>query len=570
MDYGVSARQQIGSWWTPNAGDKGQAERLLSGLLDLDPHGTWDFGSEIDWEADPFAQRNWRFQLHSMKWIDPLRRVALSNSELATRSKQQWTKIVRSWCDSSLRNEDDEYVWMDMADGLRAIAFVLGAPLIEQENLNWFKEALEEHKVKLADKNRRVEGNHGLHQIQGLLVVSAFLEDQETWEQAADDLASSFLREYDAQGTNREGSLAYHDLNYQWWVTAIQRVVVEGEAFNDALERLELSRINLAQFVRPDGYLETIGDTAPKRPMSRDGINGTRFSTSSGAEGSPPQDRILKLDAGFGVARSTWGSDANSFKKATFYTARWGQESIHGHEDGGSITIFKDVPWIVDPGMYAYQRHPFRNYFKSRTAHNTVQSLDPNFCDLGTTLVTQSSTEEVDWWLLSADSSSKEEYFRHIIYLRKFDSFIIVDSVDGALNSLQNSSYHQNWHFSPTTEVHVGMRTVTLRDDDKIATMRWLNRPNFELAKGAETPLLGWYSPEYAVAVPTSTLQVIPTTRDVNEWLTTISFGKDEFIPLDYKFYRDSLSVRFLFNGATKSIDLELDMEPRIQAHENG
>src|SRR5699024_6313162 len=140
--------------------------------------------------------------------------------------------------------------------------------------------------------NRRVEGNHGLHQIQGLLVVSAFLEDQETWEQAADDLASSFLREYDAQGTNREGSLAYHDLNYQWWVTAIQRVVVEGGAFDDALGRLELSRINLAQLVRPDGYLETIGDTAPKRPMSRDGINGTRFSTSSGAEGSPPQDRI--------------------------------------------------------------------------------------------------------------------------------------------------------------------------------------------------------------------------------------------------------------------------------------
>lgn len=567
MDFNVSRRQQIGSWWNPRRDDLAVSKNILAGRLDLSPHPTWEFGESIDWSADPFSQRNWRFQLHSMKWLDPVRRVALSDGEFSQQCKEFWCEAVFDWSDQFLQG-NDEYAWMDMADGLRAIEMVLGAPIVPDTNLQTFEGILTEHLQRLSDLERRVAGNHGLHQIQGMLVAAAFLEDRQTLQDSLCQLKELFFSEYDSQGTNREGSLAYHDLNFHWWKSAAERVHAEGLDFSECDDLLGKSRSNLMHFVRPDGFLETIGDTAPERPLSVDAYDFTSYAQSGGKIGVPPAETQEVLDGGFIAGRSSWGTDPETFKSSTFYTLRFGGEAIHGHDDDGSITLFSGNPWIVDPGMYAYQRHPMRNYFKGRSAHNSVESSDPKYFAGPTALVNAYSDTLFDWYELKTSTSTSGELTRWVVYIKRFNVFFVLDRLSDSSASTRDLEFWQNWHFMPETRVEVGLRTVVLMHTGDSATLRWLNRPKFRTVRGEEAPLKGWYSPRYGEAVPTTVLEVAPSEAAPNEWFVAISLDQDDVVPIRYWFEDDYRAIQFKVDEKMYLVDLTNGQAPSLLAEE--
>lgn len=567
MDFRVSARQQIGSWWTPRRDDLAVCDEILSGRLNLSPHPTWEFGKVVDWGADPFSQRNWRFQLHSMKWLDPVRRVGLLDIDMSQRCRDFWCETIFAWSDQFLEG-DDEYAWMDMADGLRAIELVLGAPIVPDDRLQSFEEVAMEHLRRLSDLGRRVPGNHGLHQVQGMLVAAAFLEDSQALKDSLRQLKELFHSEYDSQGTNKEGSLAYHDLNYHWWKSAAERVHVEGLDFSECDALLEKSRSNLMHFVRPDGFLETIGDTPPERTLSADGYDFSTYAQSGGEQGMPPVETCKVLDGGFIAGRSSWGEDPESFKSSTFYSLRFGEEAIHGHDDGGSITLFFQNPWIVDPGMYAYQRHPMRNYFKGRSAHNSVESSDPSFFDGATTLAAAYSGPQVDWYELQTNAASGGKLTRWVIYLKKFNVFFVLDRLSVAARATNGLEFWQNWHFMPEIRVEVGLRTVVLMYEGNAATLRWLNRPKFRAVRGEQDPLKGWYSPRYGESVPTTALEVIPSASAPHEWFAAISLGNDDVIPVRYWFEDEYSAIQFKVDEKYYLLDLTKGQTPRLFVEE--
>ncbi|QPK82776.1 alginate lyase family protein [Corynebacterium qintianiae] len=556
VDIGVAKRQQLGTWWTPKADDLKVAEEIVSGNLTLDPHPSWFFNGEISWNADPFQQQNWRFQLHSMKWLDPLRRVALSDDRFRKQYGDAWYDTVRDWCKHNLETEDD-FAWMDMADGLRAITFTLGAALVPESEFEWFTDVIKFHEDRLRDKSRRVSGNHGLHQIQGLFVVASFLGNKQVQEEAVRDLTALFEDEFDAQGTNLEGSLAYHDLNYHWWNLAAQRVQAEGIPCPEVSSRLQTSRGNLAHFVRPDGYLETIGDTPPGRPLSDDDLETTKFARSRGSEGMPPEKKSISLDAGYAAGRSEWGRTPCQFRDSSFYTLRWGTEAIHGHDDASSVTVFsKGVPWIVDPGMFAYQRGKERRYFKGRSAHNLLIAEERDPDATGAVLTGHSSTEDGESYVVTSNAYDGYVLERRVIYLREFDALVISDSARDSKEIDPNSTlnFHQLWHFHPKTEVRVGMRTVTLVNDGAHLSMRWLKRPRFDLVGGVEDPMQGWYSPHYGEKEASSVLEVFPTRRGDQSWLTVISLGEYEIFPIDISEVAGDISLKCEIDDASVKV----------------
>jgi hypothetical protein len=532
-EFEVSLRQSIGPWWTSRPDDAEQAAALLEGKLALPPHPTWILPGDIDWTADPFGQKNWRFQLHCLKWLDPLRRVAMTEHENAARAQAMWNDVVASWIEYNLHG-NDPFAWMDMADGVRAIALVLGAPIASEKLKPEIDEALRVHVQRLSDPSRRAIGNHAMHQLSGLFVISRYLELPDVQEYAVSELESLFHHEYDEQGTNAEASLSYHDLNYHWWNEVISRLETEGVSANHLRSTLELSRKSIVHFVRPDGYLEMIGDTAESKTVSADESPENLYVRSQGTEGMPPEDTQLTLDAGYAVGRSGWGTTSRSFENETFYTLRFGNNNaVHGHDDQGSITVFANgVPWIVDPGMYAYQSHPFRRFFLSRDAHNTIVApnltTQPNLSKL----LWYHASDIADSYLVHAKPYDGFQIDRLFIYLKPLECFIVFDWVNTSEQEKCPSDFVQRWNFHPTVKVSNGLRSAILEREDKRAIMRWLNRPLLHLNVGNEEPLAGWFSPAYSVATPSNYLDARPADASDLSWCTVISVGEMDVIPI--------------------------------------
>lgn len=537
VDWRTPEEQCFGNWWRARPDDARAAEELLGGNLELPPHPVWNFGDRLDWSADPFAQKNWNFQLHCLKWLEPVRRTALLGTEEKEDLQNFWLNIVESWRTNFLEG-NDEFAWMDMADGVRTIELVLGAPLVPDDYWDTYVSMLQKHQEKLADESRRAKGNHGLHQLQGYFVVSKFLRDDAGVESSTKDILRSFDEEYDAEGTNREGSLAYHDLNYFWWKECLERLRVGGGEVAEQSEVLERSRRNLSFFVRPDGFLETIGDTPPGRIMSDDGCPMSDYARSSGQKGIIPQKPSVVLSAGYACGRAKWGTCTEEFGNSSFYSLRFGNESIHGHDDGGSITLFSNgKSWVCDPGMYAYQSDEIRNYFKSRRSHNIVTDLGTNFRRTTTNLEAHINCDFFDSYLVRSESDATFATKRLFLYLRTIDVVIIVDEVESPQDTSKFPNPVQLWHFPPNVSVNVGLRAVSLKAENDHIKVFWLNRPRFEVKVGEKKngQLLGWYSPRYAVAEPTKTLLVSPAEGAPAFWMCGTSLSGEDFWLSDFE-----------------------------------
>ena len=50
----------------------GTADDLLADRYRFAPHQPVTLTWPIDWAADPLDDRNWRFQLHALVWLEPL------------------------------------------------------------------------------------------------------------------------------------------------------------------------------------------------------------------------------------------------------------------------------------------------------------------------------------------------------------------------------------------------------------------------------------------------------------------------------------------------------------------
>src|SRR5699024_1032788 len=93
LDVGVSERQALGASYEKPKKIKELADNYWSGKLILPPQPVWQ-GDPTDWTADPFNDRNWRFQHHTLRWLNPLRWLALEGDE---RARSEWLRVAQSW-----------------------------------------------------------------------------------------------------------------------------------------------------------------------------------------------------------------------------------------------------------------------------------------------------------------------------------------------------------------------------------------------------------------------------------------------------------------------------------------
>ncbi len=483
------------------------------------PHPAWEFKDEVDWDANPFAQRNWKAQLHMLRWLDPIRRVALEGDEDA---RKFWLRTCKSWVRNNPAAESKEtdssgyyvnYAWADMVEAMRALVLTFGLPLVEDaEDSEWLTESIYEHGRWLADPKHLGHSNHALHQHQALFVVGAVLGKPEWVTLAIDRLATLFEQSYDEQGVNIEGAIGYHKNNLIWWEQAFKRLDVEGIPRPEAARRLELAYVELAHATKPDGTFELIGDTEVTTPL---GLSSPEidYVQSEGAKGQPPADLTKIYRRGYVFGRSGWGDHERDFKNETFYSLSYGKANrVHGHQDGASLTLHSNgQPWLIDAGKYAYKQDEMRDYCTSRLGHNVVH-IDGRAYDKSAevTLVRSTTSDQVDDFTFSDPGYENVEMKRRVVYCRGGDFLVVIDNV----YSKEEVTARQRWHLDKETTVEDIAGGVRLEREGKSSFILWKgNMPALSTVTGSDEPFDGWMAPKWMDKLPSPVVSATQSGR---------------------------------------------------------
>lgn len=438
LDLGVSERQSFGTVYGKPARYEKLTKLVLAGTLRLPPHPDWT-GDVTDWAADPLADRNWQFQHHTLRWLNPVRWSALDGDEAAA---TEWRRVARSWGKANVpaRKAKGLFAWKDMADGNRAIQLSLGAPLIRPED-DWYIPLLRYHVDWLLDETHLATKNHALHQHQGLVVAAAVLRDRDALHVACQRMAAQFESTFDEQGANDEGAVGYHEMNLKWWSLAWDRIEAEGLRIPEfAAERLEAGRTALAQMVLPNGILPQIGDTK-RVPVSSGLGEQVEYVKTQGVHGKPPAATAVLYDRGYIVSRSGWG-EGRPLNQESHMIVRFGHDVLsHSHHDRGSVHLYsRGRTWLTDSGFYSYQTgDSTRQHFLSRDAHNLAELPGLAHVDRAEVELERfSATDDVHDAVLIDHGYVDVEMRRRVLYLSGPDCWIIWDEVSEPMTIKQN------------------------------------------------------------------------------------------------------------------------------------
>jgi len=468
----------------------------------------------LDWNINPFNDRNWCFQLHAWRMIDPLlleyaksRKIDLLNKCLV---------IINDWNKYTFEQKrETSFTWYDMATGLRALKLtyfaniIFNTPLERKIDIKSKKNILfllKKH-IEVLKKQNIAMNNHGLFQLHGLIVSSSLIEDKEGVEYGLRKIDTLIENQFYCDGFHIENSDKYHG----FVLNIFKRIIKFSEYQNDKkLLNIIDKALYAWQFtVFPNSDPLLIGDTDYK-------IRQIEFNKSDN-----PNKYFMKFfkDSGYLFVRSSFSTKSTYASMLFFQTAY--KNMTHRHSDDFNILLYEyEKNILVDSGQYSYDKNSLeREYVLSTSAHNCLE-IDNQDYERKKPLYYESALKEHleknSIFFLKTFLERKDFDIKHsriIIYKPK--KFLIVIDY---LQSDSNHNYSQYWHFHQDLEIKK-QNDIYLSKINKEITMyidsysinldnNLEHIKNNKLYKGQKEPeLQGWRSLKYKELIPNYALE---------------------------------------------------------------
>ncbi len=319
----------------------------------------------VDWDQDPFKDRNWRAQLNMVRFTDAyLARFEQSGHPGWLR----WPiELLLDWHHFHvILQQKSRYGWGDMIAGQRAarLAYVIGADIVRPGVLTRKQRVLLTHSA-LAHVHRMIEitpvrlSNHTVDDLIGLRALQQVLSGRRVHEQidgfVADVLPRLLAFQFTANGVHRENSPAYHFYILNKLRHLLKTQWFSGFGLEELLERAQ-SRSHW--FHQPDGHVAPVGDSSGHAAGRL--IGG--FSPETG----------LRCADGYVIQRDCT-APGQFPPESYFFFMGFAHSGFHKHNDCLSYAWFDKAAIVTDTGKYAYKNNPERDYAVSARAHNTVE-----------------------------------------------------------------------------------------------------------------------------------------------------------------------------------------------------
>ncbi|MBB3229776.1 heparinase II/III family protein [Halomonas stenophila] len=484
----------------------------------------WPFNTPVEWGADPFNDRNWQFQLHAWRGIDPILVKYYQTKDPAL--FHEALGFILDWKNFHQQNGAAKFSWYDMATGLRAmrIALILddiyeGKVEVPESQVAALLKMANQHATRLQDEEFISLGNHGVFQVFGLSVLCSVIDDSPSCDNGQDFAQRMFEKiidhAYTAEGVHKEHSPFYHHFT----TVAINRY--DASKFNSdrALSLVEKAIDVRPWLAWPDGHFveagDTEGETTPlRRQNSLQCLNDERcYAVGDYTE------------SGYAIIRSNPGEDD---QPSMIFVTGMAYSTTHKHADGLSFSLLENGEHVfIDSGKYGYERDKWWDYTRSAAAHNTISlsnhTISRDDISMDGSLL-NSITNDESSFIISGQLERPGLFTqqREIEYTPG-ENLVIKDTV----SSQSEQSFVSSLHLAPslTPELNEKGFEVRLTNGELVSARLQDNDCEIDSIRGQEEPVLGWKSVGYLDMQPTTVVRAIcsGTSRTIT-W--NINFGQ--------------------------------------------
>lgn len=557
--------QCTGQRFVTQSDDAKVADQLMKGWLTIPTFPRWKVPNDLTWKENPFKNYNWTFNLHTLRWVDVLRREGIRRNALKPGSGAamiaRYTEVLRDWeRDNSPKRTKptSTYAWYDMAVGVRGIGLVCAATVITPST-TWFKRAVQNHADSLLDpKQYRKIGNHGLHQNMGLLALGCHTNNA-TWRDTAIQRGRTMLvRSVDSQGVTDEGSILYQRLNYFWYRELDDRITLCNQTPHADYGRIARMPELLAHATQPDGTLVAFGDTSARQRATR--VDGTqaeyalsRGACSSGLAGcTRPKNLFQVFKRGYVFSRSGW-YDTQTSTRQSLAALRFGSgraHAVHGHEDAANVSYYargKQLLW--QPGLYGGGGGARRQFVVSNEAHNVVDIPSRRYNSRARTdLSVTRNSPTADLVSVRTKALRGAVWKRTMIHAKTAD-FMIVDDI---VTQPKSATVIQRWQLGADRKVTTGKgRVASSGSGSNLAILYVGEKPSLSVVRGQNKPLLGWRSEKVNSFVKSPTVEARKKGRSVR--MTAVLVARPANVA-----GKDVRVIRTTKKGRVRTVDLAI------------
>lgn len=210
----------------------------------------WPLVLPLNWNADPFKDSNWRFQLNAWRFIDPLILAWKQTGEPAYIDES--LRLIADWHRFHIEERrPSPYGWGDMATGIRAMKLgwfldsaLRGEIALDAAHRSLLFELAHRRARMLREEDFLADGNHGLFQMHGLLALCRTLPYVESCTGAAAYAEGAMQKlltlQFTDEGVHREHSPSYH----MFVADTLRRMLRSGWYDDFEFVRRSMSRVD--------------------------------------------------------------------------------------------------------------------------------------------------------------------------------------------------------------------------------------------------------------------------------------------------------------------------------------
>jgi hypothetical protein len=400
--------------------------------------------------------------------------------------------------------------------------------------------------------------NHVIAEAAGQLIAALafpWFDESTTWaDESANLLQEELASNTFPSGVNRELAFDYHGLVAELGLIAAIEADQAGRPLRDATWQLLGRMLDVAaacldrdlqaprQGDSDDGrslVLAAPGDNrweallalgqavigAPDWwPPARPGIASTALSALAKPHElrDRPDARPWHFaDAGITIFRSRAADEPEIWCRCDSGPHGFLSIAAHAHADALSIEVRHDGTEILtDPGTYCYSSDPpFRGYFRSTIGHNALEVAGQDQSTSGgatmwirhaksrlTHLAAPLDEDKARWVAEHDGYRTLRPPVRHRRTVEFRGGQRLIEVTD-ELDTTGRPAVRLAFHLGPAVEADLDGCTLALRWQDRdnrlaTATMNLPTSLDWSLVRGAQDPVLGWYSPAFGQKIP--------------------------------------------------------------------
>jgi len=474
----------------------------------------------IDWAADPHRDDNWRVQLNMLRLLDPL--IHAHEAGVDAQALPQALDHCLAWHEfhRDPRHLHD-FAWLDMSTGLRALRAAYLAEQIRTGRLQAdaprqaaLSAMLERHWQELVSPGFLRYTNHtvwDLHALEALVRIALSEADprRAAWRQAIGRRIDHLVgQQFGPDGLHLENSPQYHFV-----ASGMFRVLHATGWYRETAPALAATLARAARmdaWMRlPDGRPIPIGDSDGSAPSA---------AALPGAALAGVDDRLESLNSGgYTIVRRTHPGQAD----------RWSTLAVKAGLSPGGHLHHDLLSWlwsesgcdiVIDPGKYAYDSGPLRDYFQGNRAHNLIV-FDARECDTEYTATARHVVGELQprpWGVTAV--ARVHHHPVDVVHERRYHVapgrwVVVADRFEATAPVAFEHLTHLAPEFSAAW--HDGAYALQHRDGSALHSALHVSVP-FEarVCSGVDGPApQGWCSRGYRRAEPCPTLSVRGRTR---------------------------------------------------------